>query len=89
MDKKTHIVAGVCRQCGKNKYLSVRGLCYSCGIANRRLAANEMRARQGPIFERWQASMIKSGNKILQDIQLARERKQKLADSQRQMMEQQ
>lgn len=89
MKQKTHSLSGICRQCGKRKYISVRGFCLECGLSNRLLAANQMRSRKGPIYDSWQKSMLRNAVKIANDLKLSRGFKEKLAREQRQIQEQQ
>lgn len=79
----------ICRQCGKRKYLSVRGLCMSCGMANRSLAANQIQARQGPIYNSWQAGMLKHAVGIAGKLKLSDNMKKNLINREQQLRQQQ
>lgn len=49
---------GLCPDCGKERPLSNRGLCYPCGFARKEEARRQMEAKEGPIYdfylEQWQ-----------------------------------
>jgi len=88
MKKKAYSLIGNCRQCGKQKYISCRGLCEKCGMINRHLVANQIQAKQGPYFSKWQAGMFRHALKLSSALKISEEQKRLLADQERQMMEQ-
>ncbi len=89
MRKPNYSCSGNCRQCGKYKYISARGLCKKCGQANSQIVVDQMIQRKGPVFEKWQAGMLRNADKISNDMRLAQERKQQLELARQQMQEQQ
>lgn len=50
-----------CVVCGKpptaRRPLSARGLHESCGLAKMRAAAEQMKAKEGPYYDRWRVGM--------------------------------
>jgi len=48
---------GTCKCCKKKKYLSRHGICMKCS-ENKIISANyQMKAKEGPVFDKWKRKM--------------------------------
>ena len=55
--KKFYMKRGICHCCKKLKYLSRNRICMKCS-ENKIISANyQMKAKEGPVFDKWKLKM--------------------------------
>ncbi|GAI55767.1 unnamed protein product [marine sediment metagenome] len=54
-----------CKLCAKKRSLSVRGYCKECSTKLSQNTIAQLRAKSGPIFERWKTNRLAAMEKLL------------------------
>lgn len=68
----------ICRKCGKRKgSLSWQKLCNKCSEAKEHLAIAQMRAKEGPVWEKWKKGLMEAVVKADQESKLLMLNKQR------------
>ena len=52
---------GLCKDCGKDRQLSLKNLCIDCGTKRALLSARQMHEKKGYYYDRWLASKANKG----------------------------
>ncbi len=60
-------MAKTCKLCKKRRSLSARGYCDECATRLSQNAIAQLRAKSGPIYEKWKANRLKAMKKLVDE----------------------